>query len=64
MCTMCTRIINAIFQEFAADVAMQIAANPSVVAVSASDVPEATMAAEKAIEIEKTTNNNKQHNST
>jgi len=45
--------INAIFKEFAADVAMQIAANPSVVAVSADDVPADVIAAEKKIEMEK-----------
>jgi elongation factor Ts len=45
--------INAIFKEFAADVAMQIAANPSVVAVSTDGVPAEVIAAEKAIEMEK-----------
>jgi elongation factor Ts len=45
--------INAIFKEFAADVAMQIAANPSVVAVSTDDVPAEVIASSKAIEMEK-----------
>eukprot|EP00929_Paragymnodinium_shiwhaense_P115475 TRINITY_DN843_c0_g1_i3.p1 TRINITY_DN843_c0_g1~~TRINITY_DN843_c0_g1_i3.p1 ORF type:complete len:608 (+),score=268.82 TRINITY_DN843_c0_g1_i3:73-1824(+) len=44
---------NAIFKEFAADVAMQIAANPAVVCVTTTDVPDDVVAKEKATEMEK-----------
>merc|ERR1719433_1350721 len=44
---------NAIFKEFTGDVAMQIAANPSVAYVSADDVPEDVMAKEKELEMGK-----------
>lgn len=44
---------NAIFKEFTKDVAMQIAANPSVICVSADDVPADFVAKEKASEMEK-----------
>eukprot|EP00929_Paragymnodinium_shiwhaense_P115477 TRINITY_DN843_c0_g1_i5.p1 TRINITY_DN843_c0_g1~~TRINITY_DN843_c0_g1_i5.p1 ORF type:complete len:604 (+),score=252.10 TRINITY_DN843_c0_g1_i5:78-1814(+) len=44
---------NAIFKEFAADVAMQIAANPAVVCVSTDEVPADVVAKEKATEMEK-----------
>jgi len=45
--------INAIFKEFASDVAMQIAANPSVVCVTKDEVPADVQAKERAIEMEK-----------
>jgi len=45
--------INAIFKEFASDVAMQIAANPSVSCISVDDVPEEVKAKEKEIEMNK-----------
>lgn len=45
--------INEIFKNFAADVAMQIAANPTVVCVTADEVPAELKAKEKAIEMEK-----------
>uniref|UniRef100_A0A7S4RJZ2 Elongation factor Ts, mitochondrial n=1 Tax=Alexandrium monilatum TaxID=311494 RepID=A0A7S4RJZ2_9DINO len=45
--------INAIFKEFAADVAMQIAANPSIVCVSADEVPADVVEKEKEIEMNK-----------
>jgi len=44
---------NAIFKEFAADVAMQIAANPTVTCVTADDVPEDVKAKEKEAEMNK-----------
>merc|ERR1740138_898905 len=44
---------NAIFKEFTADCAMQIAANPAVVSVSADDVPEEVKEKEKAVEMAK-----------
>merc|ERR1712060_173440 len=44
---------NAIFKEFASDVAMQIAANESVAFVSVDDVPEDVMAKEKELEMGK-----------
>merc|ERR1719265_1740465 len=44
---------NEIFKEFTKDVAMQIAANPSVVAVSSDEVPEDVKAKEKEIEMGK-----------
>merc|ERR1719219_2720487 len=44
---------NAIFKEFTSDVAMQIAANPSVAYVSAGDVPEDVLAKEKELEMGK-----------
>mmetsp|Transcript_119630 Transcript_119630/g.267253 ORF Transcript_119630/g.267253 Transcript_119630/m.267253 type:complete len:740 (-) Transcript_119630:73-2292(-) len=45
--------INAIFKEFASDVAMQIAANPTVVCVTADELPEDMKAKAKALEMEK-----------
>merc|ERR1719367_1876121 len=42
---------NAIFKEFAADVAMQIAANPDVSSISSDEVPEAVKAKEKEAEM-------------
>jgi len=45
--------INSIFKEFADDVAMQIAANPTVVCVSTDEVPADIVAKEKAVEMEK-----------
>merc|ERR1719265_356777 len=44
---------NEIFKEFTKDVAMQIAANPSVVAVSSDEVPEDVKAKEKEVEMGK-----------
>jgi len=44
---------NAIFKEFASDVAMQIAANPSVVCVTTDDVPADVVAREKELEMAK-----------
>jgi len=44
---------NAIFKEYASDVAMQIASNPSVAYVSVDDVPEDVMAREKELEMGK-----------
>jgi len=44
---------NAIFKEFTADVAMQIAANPAVVCVSVDEVPADIRAKEKEIEMAK-----------
>merc|ERR1719336_3581925 len=45
--------INAIFKEFAQDVAMQIAANPEVSYVSVENVPADVMAREKEVEMAK-----------
>jgi len=45
--------INAIFKEFVKDVAMQVAANPSIEYVSADEVDPALYAKEKALEMEK-----------
>jgi len=45
--------MNDIFKEFAADVAMQIAANPAITCVTTGEVPAAVMEAEKAAEMEK-----------
>lgn len=45
--------INAIFKEFAEDVAMQIAANPTVVCISADEVPADVIEKEKEIEMNK-----------
>eukprot|EP00418_Pyrodinium_bahamense_P098984 CAMPEP_0179044978 /NCGR_PEP_ID=MMETSP0796-20121207/17944_1 /TAXON_ID=73915 /ORGANISM="Pyrodinium bahamense, Strain pbaha01" /LENGTH=965 /DNA_ID=CAMNT_0020741377 /DNA_START=72 /DNA_END=2969 /DNA_ORIENTATION=- len=45
--------MNSIFKEFAGDVAMQIAANPTVVCISADEVPEEIKAKEKEIEMSK-----------
>mmetsp|Transcript_95867 Transcript_95867/g.240268 ORF Transcript_95867/g.240268 Transcript_95867/m.240268 type:complete len:625 (+) Transcript_95867:67-1941(+) len=45
--------INAIFKEFASDVAMQIAANPSVVCVTTDEVPADVKEKEKAVEMSK-----------
>jgi len=44
---------NAIFKEFATDIAMQIAANPAVTCVTADDVPEEVKAKEKELEMQK-----------
>merc|ERR1712007_399234 len=44
---------NAIFKEFTADVAMQIAANPSVICVSVDDVPADVREKEQEIEMAK-----------
>merc|ERR1719343_890212 len=44
---------NAIFKEFTADVAMQIAANPSVMCVTADEVPAEVQAKEKELEMAK-----------
>jgi elongation factor Ts len=45
--------MNSIFKEFCQDVAMQIAANPTVVSISADEVPEETKAKEKTLEMAK-----------
>merc|ERR1712039_121821 len=45
--------INSIFKEFAGDVAMQIAANPTVVCISSEDVPQDVKEKEKALEMAK-----------
>jgi len=45
--------INEIFKEFAADVAMQIAANPNVTCITTADLDPAVIEKEKAIEMEK-----------
>jgi len=45
--------INAIFKEFAQDVAMQIAANPEVAYVSVDNVPADVIAREKEVEMAK-----------
>jgi len=44
---------NAIFKEFTADIAMQIAANPTVMCVTADEVPEEQKAKAKALEMAK-----------
>merc|ERR1719394_2023521 len=44
---------NAIFKEFTSDIAMQIAANPSIKCITADDVPEEEKAKVKALEMAK-----------
>merc|ERR1719394_2429577 len=44
---------NAIFKEFTSDIAMQIAANPSIKCITADDVPEGEKAKAKALEMAK-----------
>ncbi|CAK0911791.1 unnamed protein product, partial [Prorocentrum cordatum] len=45
--------MNSIFKEFCEDVAMQLAANPTVVSVSSADVPEDLKAKERELEMKR-----------